>query len=179
MQIQRCSIQLGVRLQIAVARFSGCSDTTAGVNGRECLFQICICLSTSSFGTAGSDLLVKIRVLRVASASGRLRACCHIGVPPRRVEAARPQVQVVVLLLVQSQKVSLNLEVLLNLQVSSKRQPRRHAVLPNVPWSTRTLVSWLYMPSYDGNPDEPRRTPCILASKSTSHHALSALPEWF
>ena len=59
--------------------------------------------------------------------------------PPRQVgvDAARPQVQVVLLPLVQSQKVSLNLEVLLNLQVFSRRQPRRHAVLLNVPWSTR------------------------------------------
>ena len=99
--------------------------------------------------------------------------------PSRRVgvEAARPQVQVVLLPLVQSQKVSLNLKVLLNLQVFSRRQPRRHAVLPNVPWSTRTLVSWLYTPSYDGTLDEPRCTPCSLASKSTSHHELSALPE--
>ena len=52
-----------------LARFSGCSDTTAGVNGRECLLQIRIFLGTPSFGTTGSGLLVMIRVLRVASAS--------------------------------------------------------------------------------------------------------------
>ena len=77
--------------------------------------------------------------------------------------------------LVQSQKVSLNLEVMLNLQVFSRRQPRWNAVIPNVPWSTRTLVSWLYTPSYDGTLDEPRCTPCNLASRSTSHHELFAL----
>ena len=38
-------------------------------------------------------------------------------------------------------KVSLNSEVLLSSKVSSKLQPRRHANLPHVPWSTRTLVS--------------------------------------
>ena len=58
------------RVSGILPRFSGCSDTTAGVNGRECLLQIRIFLGTSSLGTAGSDLLVKIRVLRVASASG-------------------------------------------------------------------------------------------------------------
>ena len=46
-----------------LARFSGCSDTTAGVNGRECLLQIRIFLGATSVGTAGSDLLVTIRVL--------------------------------------------------------------------------------------------------------------------
>ena len=50
--------------------FSGCSGTTAGVNGRECLLQIRIFLGTPSLDTAGSDPLVKIRVLRIASASG-------------------------------------------------------------------------------------------------------------
>ena len=38
-------------------------------------------------------------------------------------------------------------------------------------------VSWLYTPSYGGTPDEPRCTPCSLASKSTSHYEFSALPE--
>ena len=50
-----------------MSRGSPKQDTTAGVNGRECLLQIRIFLGTSSFGTAGSDLLVKIRVLRVAA----------------------------------------------------------------------------------------------------------------
>ena len=75
----------------------------------------------------------------------------------------------------QIQKVSPNLKVLLHLQVFSRRQPRRHAVLPNVPWSTRTLVSWLCTPSYDGTLDEPKCNPCSLASRSTSHHELFAL----
>ena len=103
----------------------------------------------------------------------RASPCLPYRSPPRRVgvEAARPQVHVAYLPLVQIQKVSLNL------QFFSRRQPRRHAVLPNVPWSTRTLVSWLCTPSYGGTLDEPRCTPCSLASKSTSHHELSALPE--
>ena len=42
----------------------------SGVNGREFLLQIRTFLGAPSLGTAGSDLLVKIRVLRVASASG-------------------------------------------------------------------------------------------------------------
>ena len=97
--------------------------------------------------------------------------------PPRRagVEAARPQVHVALFPLVQIQRVSPNLKVLLHLQVFSRRQPWRHAVLPNVHWSTRTLVSWLCTPSYDGTLDEPRCTPCSLASQSTSHHELFAL----
>ena len=80
---------------------------------------------------------------------------------PRRagIEAARPQVHVALLPLLQIQKVSQNLKVLLHLQVFSRRQPRRHAVLPNVPWSTRTLVSWLCTPSCDGTLDEPKCTP--------------------
>ena len=109
-----------------------------------------------------------------------LRACrCH----PRRVEAARPQVQVALLPFLQSQKVSLNLEILLhwqvrsNLQVSSRFQPRRHAVLLYVVWSARTLVSWQHTLVCDDILDEPRCTTCSLASKSTSHHELSALPE--
>ena len=99
--------------------------------------------------------------------------------PPRRVgvEAARPQVHVALLPVVQTQKVSLIVEVLLHLQVFSWRQPRRHAVLSNVPWSTRTLACWLCTHSYGGTVDEPRCTPCSPASKSTSHHELSALPE--
>ena len=52
------------------ARFSGCSHTTAGVNGRECMLQIRILLGTPSVGTAGSDLLATIRALPIASASG-------------------------------------------------------------------------------------------------------------
>ena len=85
----------------------------------------------------------------------------HNTRPPSRslrragVKAARPQVHVALLPLVQNRKVSLMLEVLLHLQVFSRRQPRRHAVLRDVPWSTRTLVSWLCTPSYYGTPASP------------------------
>ena len=88
-----------------------------------------------------------------------------------QVEVARPQVQVAVLPL------SLNSKVSMNSKVSSRLQPLRHAVLPHVPWSTRTLVSWQHTLLYDDTLDEPRCTPCSLASRSTSDHELSALPE--
>ena len=130
-------------------------------------------LGTPSVGTAGSDLL--------ASSESFQRLAFPYSLPSRsppsraEVETARPQVHVALLPLLQIPKVSPNLKVLLHLQVFSRRQPRRHAVLPNVPWSTRTLVSWLCTPSYDGTLDEPICTPCNLASRSTSHHELFAL----
>ena len=139
------------------ARFSGCSDTTAGVNGRECLLQIRILL-----GTPRSALQGLTSWPQYASSESFQRLAFPYSLPSRStpsragVEAARPQVHVALLPLVQIQKVSPILKVLLHLQVFSRRQPRRHAVLPNAPWSTRTLVSWLCTPSYDDTLDEPR-----------------------
>ena len=81
------------------------------------------------------------------------------------VEAVRPQVHVALLPLLKSQKVSLNLEVLLNLQVSSRHQPRRHAVLPHVLWHQERPFSGI-------------ARLCVMipsASISTSHRELSAL----
>ena len=98
MQTQRYSIQLGVRLKLPsdssiiakvsgfteagvsgiFARFSGCSDTTVGDNGRECLLQIRILLSTPSVGTAGSDLLTTST--RPPNRFSVWRHC-HLGVP--------------------------------------------------------------------------------------------------
>ena len=161
-----------------LARFFGCSDTTAGVNGRECLLQI-----RTFLGTPRSALHGLTSWSRYASSESFQRLASPCLLPyrslPRQawVEAACPQVHVALLPLVQIQKVSLILEVLLHLQVFFRRQPRRHTVIPNVPWSTRTLASWLCTPSCDGTLDEPRCTPCSLASKSTSHRELSALPE--
>ena len=173
MQIQRYSVELGVRLpsdSSIVANVSGFTEAGAGIHASLAVLtrlpastDASACSRfASSWAPPRSALQGLTSWSRYASSASlqRLASPCLLPYrsPPRRVgvEAARPQVQVVLLPLVQSQKVSLNLEVLLNLQVSSRLQPRRHAVLPNVPWSTRTLVSWLYTPSYDGTPDEPR-----------------------
>ena len=94
-----------------LARFSGCSDTTAGVNGTRVFAP-----DSHHFGHFSLSALQGL----TSASLQRLASPCLLPYrsPPRRVGvvAARPQVQVVLLPLVQSQKVSLNLEVLLFLQ---------------------------------------------------------------
>ena len=68
------------RVSGLLPRFSGCSDTTAGVNGRECLLQIRIFLGTPRSALQGLTSWSSTRPPRRFSV-WRLRACCHLGVP--------------------------------------------------------------------------------------------------
>ena len=129
-------------------------------------------VSASSIGTAGSDLLVTIRVLRVVSASG-VPVPAAISASP----TSGPQVHVTLLPLVQIQKVSLIGVSVALAGFSPGVSLGGTQFFRTCLGQTRTPASWLCTPSYDGTLDEPRCTPCSLASKSTSHHELSALPE--
>ena len=136
-------------------------------SGRECFVQIRDFLGTpprpalqclASWSKSASSLS------RHCLALGPLSYLCLMQ------QVARPQVQVAL-------RLSSNSKVTLNSTVSSRLQLLRLAVLPRVLWPPRTPVSWQHTLLCGDNLDEPICTPCSLASVSTSHHELSALPE--
>ena len=149
--------------------------------GANVLVQIRNLLGTSSFSTAGSDLLAEIRVLGVVPASGVSVPAVMSVSSIRRVEVAHPQVQVALLPLLQSSKVLLHLKVSVSmvrhLTVPSKLQILQCAIPVHELWPPETPVFSQSTPSCDDTHDETICTPYIQVSMSTFHREQFARPK--